>query len=235
MDEPPVPAPSLASHPLWQRLQLYQIGPSDAALPFVQRLARENGWSAAHAARVIEEYRRFCFLAVTAGHPVTPSDAVDQVWHLHLTYSRDYWERFCPDVLGQPLPLLVLLLFGVIKFFIGEARERPTDYLLALLIFTAVLAALRFGALDRRTEEGHALLSAEGKRADRLRRAPTADELGLAVALFGTTVLVGHNGPRCMISAAVPAETVAETAEAATAAAATAVAVEAAAAAAAKA
>jgi hypothetical protein len=103
MDEPRVPAPSLASHPLWQRLQLYQIGPSDAALPFAQRLARENGWSAAHAARVIAEYRRFCFLAVTAGHPVTPSDAVDQAWHLHLTYSRDYWERFCPEVLGQPL------------------------------------------------------------------------------------------------------------------------------------
>ncbi len=93
--------------------------------------------------------------------------------------------------LRHTLPLLALLLFGITKFFIGEARERPTEYLLALLIFTAVLAALRFGVLDRRTEEGHALLSAEGKRADRLRRAPTADELGLAVALFGTTVLVG--------------------------------------------
>jgi hypothetical protein len=34
---------------------------------------------------------------------VTPSDAVDQAWHLHLTYSRDYWERFCPEVLGRPL------------------------------------------------------------------------------------------------------------------------------------
>jgi uncharacterized protein (TIGR04222 family) len=93
--------------------------------------------------------------------------------------------------LRHTLPLLALLLFGVIKFFIGEARERPADYLLALLIFTAVLAALRFGALDRRTEEGQALLSEESKRADRLRRAPTAEELGLAVALFGTTVLVG--------------------------------------------
>jgi hypothetical protein len=34
---------------------------------------------------------------------VTPSDAVDQAWHLHLTYSRDYWQRFCPDVLGREL------------------------------------------------------------------------------------------------------------------------------------
>ena len=70
---------------------------------FAARLARENGWSAAHAARVIEEYKRFCFLAATAGHAVTPSHAVDQAWHLHLTYSRDYWERFCPAVLGRAL------------------------------------------------------------------------------------------------------------------------------------
>jgi len=90
-------------HPLWVALQNYCIGPADAALSFEARLARENGWTRDHTARVIEEYRRFMFLAITAGHPVTPSDAVDQVWHLHLTYSRDYWERFCPDVLGRAL------------------------------------------------------------------------------------------------------------------------------------
>ena len=94
---------SSASHPVWIALQPYSIGPDDAALPFSVRLARENGWSAATAARVMGEYKRFCFLAVTAGHDVTPSDAVDQVWHLHLTYTRDYWERFCPQVLGRAL------------------------------------------------------------------------------------------------------------------------------------
>ena len=94
---------ALTDHPVWQKLSRYQIGPSGAALSFAERLARENGWRSAHADRVIEEYRRFCFLAVTAEHEVTPSDAVDQAWHLHLTYSRDYWERFCPEVLGAPL------------------------------------------------------------------------------------------------------------------------------------
>jgi hypothetical protein len=90
-------------HPVWIALSRYTIGPDDAALSFADRLARENGWSPAYAARVIEEYKRFCFLAVTAGHEVTPSDAVDQAWHLHLTYSRDYWERFCPEILDRPL------------------------------------------------------------------------------------------------------------------------------------
>ncbi len=92
-----------ADHPVWTALSHYSIGPEDAALPFVERLARENGWSRAEADRVIGEYKRFCFLAVTADHPVTPSDQVDQAWHLHLTYTRDYWERFCPQVLGRSL------------------------------------------------------------------------------------------------------------------------------------
>ena len=97
-----VPA-STAGHPVWQRISSYQFGPPEASLPFAARLARENGWSAARTERVIEEYRRFAFLAATGEAQVTPSDAVDQVWHLHLTYTRDYWERFCPDVLGRPL------------------------------------------------------------------------------------------------------------------------------------
>lgn len=87
---------------LWQALESHVIGPGDAALDFTARLARENGWSRARADRVVGEYRRFAYLAATAPHPVTPSDAVDQAWHLHLTYSRDYWDRFCP-LLGRPL------------------------------------------------------------------------------------------------------------------------------------
>lgn len=103
MSETPGLPAATSDHPVWVALSQYRIGPDDAALPFAGRLARENGWSLAHAGRVIEEYRRFCFLAVTAGHRVTPSDAVDQAWHLHLTYTRDYWERFCPEILGRPL------------------------------------------------------------------------------------------------------------------------------------
>jgi hypothetical protein len=88
---------------LWQRIAAHTIGPQDAALSFSARLARENRWSPAYAEAVIGEYMRFCYLAITAGNEVTPSDAVDQAWHLHLTYSRDYWQVFCPAVLGADL------------------------------------------------------------------------------------------------------------------------------------
>ena len=94
---------SFSTSDLWQRIAVHEIGPSSAALTFTDRLARENRWSADFARRVIGEYKRFCYLAVVAGHEVTPSDAVDQAWHLHLTYSRDYWLAFCPDVLRADL------------------------------------------------------------------------------------------------------------------------------------
>ena len=54
-------------------------------------------------ARVISEYRRFLYLAIVAGHQVSPSDDVDQAWHLHLLYTESYWNRLCRDVLGVPL------------------------------------------------------------------------------------------------------------------------------------
>lgn len=88
---------------LYERIQAFSLDHPDAALPFSQRLANDNGWSLAYAQAVVEEYKKFTFLAIAADHPVTPSDQVDQAWHLHLTYTRSYWEEFCPHVLQTPL------------------------------------------------------------------------------------------------------------------------------------
>ncbi len=92
---------------LWERLTAFNFDGGEngeaVTFSFSARLARENGWELEFAQRVLEEYRRFLYLACEAGHPVTPSDEVDQAWHLHLTYSRSYWEKLCPKVLERPL------------------------------------------------------------------------------------------------------------------------------------
>jgi uncharacterized protein (TIGR04222 family) len=85
------------------RIEGFVLDDPAAALPFSHRLARDHGWTLDFAHRAIREYRRFIFLACCAGHPVTPSDEVDQVWHEHLTYTRSYWDEFCGGVLGRPL------------------------------------------------------------------------------------------------------------------------------------
>jgi hypothetical protein len=88
---------------LWNRLEAYSLDAPAAKKPFSVCLADKEGWSHEFTLRAIDEYKRFVFIALTAGHLATPSKIVDAVWHQHLHYTRDYWERFCPEVLGKPL------------------------------------------------------------------------------------------------------------------------------------
>lgn len=87
---------------LWNRLVALDLDGS-AAFSFSKRLARDNGWPLAFARRVVLEYKKFVYLAATCGHPVTPSDEVDQAWHLHLVYTHSYWDELCGQVLGFAL------------------------------------------------------------------------------------------------------------------------------------
>lgn len=85
------------------RIEAYTLDEPAVADPLSARLAREQRWSAELTQRVITEYKRFVLLAITPSRGVTPSDAVDQVWHTHLTYTHEYWDNFCARVLGRPL------------------------------------------------------------------------------------------------------------------------------------
>lgn len=89
--------------PLWQSLENFRIGEPDASLSFSSRLAEENGWPSSYADRVERQYKRFLYLAIQADHAVTPSDQVDQAWHLHLAYTQSYWDDLCGTILKKPL------------------------------------------------------------------------------------------------------------------------------------
>lgn len=94
---------SLEQLELYERIQSFSLDQAEASLSFTKRLSREQGWSLSYTNRVIEEYKKFVFLAVVAGHPICPSEQVDQVWHQHLTYTKSYWLEFCPNILQRPL------------------------------------------------------------------------------------------------------------------------------------
>ena len=93
----------LSNQQLWASIESFEFDQGKVAYPFAARLSDETGWSRAYALAAIREYRRFVYLALTGDQPVTPSREVDAVWHLHLTYTRSYWERFCGETLGRPL------------------------------------------------------------------------------------------------------------------------------------
>jgi len=88
---------------LWENLLKFELDDPAADFSFSDRLARENGWSPGYARQVVLEYKKFLFLCVAAGHPVCPSEQIDQVWHLHLVYTRSYWEELCGQVLKRPI------------------------------------------------------------------------------------------------------------------------------------
>ena len=88
---------------LWNRIACFTPDDPQADFQFTDRLARENGWSKAFAAGAVDEYKRFVYLAAVSTGQVTPSDIVDQVWHLHLTFTRSYWNDLCGSVLEKPL------------------------------------------------------------------------------------------------------------------------------------
>lgn len=92
-----------AEQTLWNKIGSFNLDDDNSSFTFTARLARENGWSGAYAIRVVEEYKKFIFLCCVSPSGVTPSDAVDQAWHLHLTYTRSYWVDFCRNTLEQDI------------------------------------------------------------------------------------------------------------------------------------
>jgi uncharacterized protein (TIGR04222 family) len=89
------------------------------------------------------------------------------------------------------IPLVLLIGFGLIKVVIGMGRDRPVGFLVAFIVATVVVALVRLFRIDRRTRAGISAVSEARLRADRLRRASTEAETGMAVALFGTAILIG--------------------------------------------
>lgn len=88
---------------LCERIEAFNLDEKDAILTFSDRLARENGWDMKYTYLVIDEYKKFIFLCCVSDNPVTPSDPVDQAWHLHLTYTKSYWLDFCRETLGKDI------------------------------------------------------------------------------------------------------------------------------------
>jgi len=92
---------SISNQALYQALSSFKIGYESIAFSFSDRLSRDNKWSASYSERSIIEYKKFIYLSSISNQSLTPSDQVDQVWHLHLTYTRSYWLELCQSILKK--------------------------------------------------------------------------------------------------------------------------------------
>jgi uncharacterized protein (TIGR04222 family) len=87
-------------------------------------------------------------------------------------------------------PLAALFLLGFYRQRAGDAVGEPTGFLVLLLILTVAAAVVRFFTVDARTAAGIEAVRDLRARNGRFSRAPMPDEAAMAVALFGTAVLV---------------------------------------------
>ncbi|MDZ4274827.1 MAG: TIGR04222 domain-containing membrane protein [Erythrobacter sp.] len=88
-------------------------------------------------------------------------------------------------------PFGALFVLGIYRLRAGSTLGEPTEYLAALLVLTVALAVFRWVRFDRRTAAGIEAVKDLRANAPHLRSAPPAGEAAMAVALFGTGVLVG--------------------------------------------
>lgn len=86
---------------LYKKIVAFNIDNKVAELSFANRLCRENDWGMSYTLKCINEYKKFLYLSAISQTSLTPSDEVDQVWHLHLTYTKSYWTELCEKVLER--------------------------------------------------------------------------------------------------------------------------------------
>jgi hypothetical protein len=93
----------LQNDSLWSRLQGFSLDGPNVDFPFSKKLAKEENWTLDFTEKAIEEYKKFVYLCCILPNGASPSEIVDKVWHMHLIYTQNYWEEFCPNILQQKL------------------------------------------------------------------------------------------------------------------------------------
>jgi uncharacterized protein (TIGR04222 family) len=88
---------------LWSAIEQFPLDDPDAAIPFSRKLAAKQNWSPHFTERVIEEYRKFLLLCCISPTGASPSQIVDEAWHLHLTYTQSYWIDLCKNTLQKDI------------------------------------------------------------------------------------------------------------------------------------
>lgn len=117
---------------LWEKIKRFEVDDPSSSYSFSDRLARENQWEIEYALEVIQEYKKFIFLQCIAAHPLTPSDQVDQAWHLHLLYTRSYWIDMCQGILNKQVH------HGPTKGGVSEKNKFQDWYEKTLELYTSI-------------------------------------------------------------------------------------------------
>lgn len=89
--------------PLWLKLSTMNAEGLQAFAPMMKMVEQQMGANAEMAGRLIEEYRKFLFLAMRAYHQVIPPGVINEVWMMHMQQAQDYWEQLSQMITERPV------------------------------------------------------------------------------------------------------------------------------------
>lgn len=89
--------------PLWLKLNMMNAQGLQSFAPLAKAMEQQMGANTEMAQRVIEEYRKFLFLAMRAGHQVIPPGIINDVWMMHLQQAQNYWETLGEMITERPV------------------------------------------------------------------------------------------------------------------------------------
>lgn len=79
--------------PLPHRIEMdWQAVPARDCQSFEHNLRKIGDWTDESSLRITEAYRRFLYLKALSGKTIKPPRWIDQAWHLHLSFLKNYRE-----------------------------------------------------------------------------------------------------------------------------------------------
>jgi hypothetical protein len=75
---------------LWIKVRAAFGGEEASTKAFADKIARKLDWKHLFTLRAIREYKKFIYLGAVSDFVVTPSKIIDQVWHEHLLFTKEY-------------------------------------------------------------------------------------------------------------------------------------------------
>jgi hypothetical protein len=85
----------------YEDFKSFQVNSDDLKGSFLFKLANENVWTIEFSELVYHEYLRFIYLCALSEDMLVPSKVIDQVWHLHLSYTNSYWIEMCEGIFDK--------------------------------------------------------------------------------------------------------------------------------------
>jgi hypothetical protein len=98
----------LKDESLWNRIQGFSLDAPDADFPFSKKAGKRRKLESRFYAKSHRRIQKICLSLLYSSQRASPSKIVDKVWHMHLIYTQNYWEEFCPAIL-KGLYITILL------------------------------------------------------------------------------------------------------------------------------